>query len=77
MEAPFKFKNCLPKPLYFQVLSHSKRTTVTKQIDTDEIYEEFTHSAQTKIYLKISLPGFFWSTDVMLSPDNNLTHIPI
>lgn len=77
VEAPYKFKNCLPKPLLFQVLSQTKKTTTTKEISTDQIFEEFGHSAEKRIYLKINLPGFFWSNEVEISSETDLQHIVI
>lgn len=66
LEPPFRLKNCLPKPVLFQILSHSKKTTLTREIATGEVYEEFRHSQNKKIYLKINMPGFFWSQEHQL-----------
>lgn len=38
---PYRFKNCLPKPLRLQLISSNKYTTVDRKIFPDEEFEEF------------------------------------
>lgn len=53
LEPPYRFKNCLPKPLRLQIISANKYTTVDRKVYPNEVLEEFEYPLQKKTYIKI------------------------
>ena len=55
--------------MLFEMLSTSKKTKNTSELQPKEVYEEYAFSQKKKIYVKINLAGFFWSKDFDLNKE--------
>ncbi|KAL4445126.1 hypothetical protein ABPG74_018854 [Tetrahymena malaccensis] len=76
-EPPYRFKNCLPKPLRLQIINQNKYTTIDRKIYPNQFFEEFDYPLQKKIYIKVQLEGFFWSDEELIYEGELLTKIKI
>lgn len=52
-DPPYRFKNCLPKPMRLQIISPDKVTSIDRKIYPNEILEEFEYPLFTEVYIKM------------------------
>ena len=69
LEPPFKIVNSLPKHIYVQLLNDHKETTQTFKMLQQTVIEDFKHSLYRRVYMRVLLDGFFWSSEHHLYPD--------
>lgn len=67
IQPPFRIKNNLPKTLTVQFINHKKFTTSTEVIPCGEVFEFYNCSQRKDSFLKIQLPGHFWSNEAKVS----------
>ncbi|KAL4496109.1 hypothetical protein ABPG72_015531 [Tetrahymena utriculariae] len=67
IEPPYKIKNCLPKTLLIQFINHKKFTAITQVIPCGEVFEFYNCSQRRDSFMKIQIPGHFWSNEAKVS----------
>ncbi|EGR30928.1 PH domain protein [Ichthyophthirius multifiliis] len=77
IEPPYRIKNCLPKTLLIQFINQRKITATTQQIACGKNFEVYNISQRRQAYLKINIPGLFWSNEAKVSGDKILDKILI
>ncbi|EAR90561.2 PH domain protein (macronuclear) [Tetrahymena thermophila SB210] len=67
IEPPYKIKNCLPKTITIQFINHKKVTAITQSIPSGDIFEFYNCSQDNESFMKIQIPGHFWSNEAKIS----------
>ncbi|KAL4498677.1 hypothetical protein ABPG73_003474, partial [Tetrahymena malaccensis] len=67
IEPPYRIKNCLPKTLLIQFINHKKFTAITQVIPCGEVFEFYNCSQRRDSFMKIQIPGHFWSNEAKVS----------